>query len=117
MIRFAVFALLFLGASVCSTGAPEEWHSVYASEAWYQERPEPEREWHGTLRLRTVVEGPNARTALRYELATSDGATAVYAPTAALDRFANAEVTLRGKLVQVDDAAELWVAAALTRSR
>ena len=107
MRHLAASALvLLLGASACPAGAPE-WRSVYVSEAWYRERSEPEREWRGTLRPRQVIEGPNARTALRYELATDKENLAVYAPTDALDRFAGQAVAIRGKLVAMD-VPELW---------
>jgi hypothetical protein len=108
MIRFVASALvLILGASVCTTGAPE-WRTVYGNQAWYRERAEPEREWRGTLRPLRVIEGPNSRTALRYELATADQSIAVYAPNDALDRFANQKVEVRGKVVAMD-IPELWI--------
>ena len=112
-----VFALvLILGASVCSTGAPdsEQWQIVYGGEAWYRERNEPEREWRGTLRHRAVIEGPNARTALRFDLVTDDGALAVYAPTNALDDLIEKPVVIRGKLVdpgETERRVELWPGA------
>jgi hypothetical protein len=109
MTRLLVLALLAItGASVCSTGAPENgWRTVYANEEWYRERPEPEREWRGTLRPREVINGPMARTALRYTLETPGAALPVYAPTDALDPYANRPVAIRGK--QVDG--ELWPGA------
>ena len=126
-MRFLALAMIIaIGASVCSTGAPEPedgWRIVYGNEAWYRERAEAEREWRGTLRPRKVIEGPNARTALRYELAMSDGSIPVYAPTDALDAFSNRRVIIRGKQVRVDEGMELWPGAitaagsAGTRSR
>lgn len=108
MIRSATLALLLLGASVCTTGAPVP---IYENEPWYRQSPEPEREWRGTLERRTVVEGPMARTALRYELATVEARIPVYAPTDALDRYAGKSITVRGKLVEVEGTKELWVGA------
>ena len=124
MRLLALAMMIAIGASVCSTGAPENgWRIVYANEAWYRERPEAEREWLGTLRPRTVIEGPNARTALRYDLVTADGAIPVYAPTDALEPFRNGRVVIRGKQIRLDEGVELWPGAitaagsAGTRSR
>ena len=117
MIRSVVFALILItGASVCSTGAPEspEWRIIYGDEAWYRERSEAEREWRGTLRPRAVIEGPNARTAVRFDLVTDEGALAVYAPTNALDDLVNESVVIRGKLVDLGEAdrrVEIWPGA------
>lgn len=114
MNRFLGFAIMMvIGASVCSTGAPEskEWRVVYADQAWYRERPEAEREWRGVLRPRKVIEGPMARSALRYDLVTNDDAIPVYAPTDAVDAFANEPVAIRGKQIDLSNAdgeLELW---------
>jgi len=113
MTRIALIALLILGASVCTTGAPEA--IIYANETWYRESAEPEREWRGTLRPRAGGESPHGRTSLRYELATSDGTFPVYAPTSALDRYANAEVEVRAKLVEMEGARELWIGVIRSR--
>ena len=89
-------------------------------EAWYRERPGAERERHGVLRLRKVTEGPNTRTALRYELVMNGAAIAVYAPTDAVDAFANKAVTIRGKQVDLrnsDGGMELWPGAITLRAR
>jgi hypothetical protein len=116
MIRLAFALILITGASVCPTGAPDprEWRIVYGDEAWYRERNEAEHEWRGTLRPRAVIEGPNARTAVRFDLMTDDGAFAVYAPTNALDDLANESVIIRGKLVDLGEAdrgVEIWSGA------
>ena len=117
MSRLFTFAVVLgLGASVCSTGAPEAnaWRIVSADQAWYRERPEAEREWRGVLRPRKLLEGPNARSALRYDLVMNDGAIPVYAPTDALDAFVNDPVVIRGKQIDLRDAdggLELWPGA------
>lgn len=117
MIRSVVLALILItGASVCPTGAPDpqKWRIVYGDEAWYRERTEAEREWRGILRPRAVVEGPNARTAVRFDFVTDHGAFGVYAPTNALDELVNESIVIRGKLVDLREAdrrVEIWPGA------
>ena len=80
----------------------------------YRERNEAEREWRGTLHPRALVEGPNARTAVRFDFVMQDGAFSVYAPTNALDDLANESVVIRGKLVDLGEAdrrVEIWPGA------
>jgi hypothetical protein len=88
---------------------------VFAQEPWYRERTEAERDWDGTLRRRTVIAGPNARTALRYSLIVDGRMLAVYAPTDRLEPFVDARVRIRGKLVDLSPEGfgpELWPGAA-----
>ena len=107
---------MVIGVSDCSIAASQAdpWRIVYADQAWYREQSVSEREWHGVLRPRKVTEGPNSRTALRYELDMNGDAVAVYAPTDAVDAFANKAVTIRGKQIELRDSeedTELWPGA------
>ena len=116
--RFGI--AIAIGMSICSFVAPQSgpWRTVYADQAWYRDSPVSEGEWHGVLRPREVIGGPGARTALRYELVMNGDAIAVYAPTDAVDAFANKRVTVRGKRIasrSSDEAPELWPGAIAQR--
>ena len=84
---------------------------IFAHEPWYHARPEPERDWRGTLRRREVIAGPNARTALRYSLMVGAETLAVYAPTDRLEPLVGGPVVITGKLVDLTGEGfgpELW---------
>jgi len=111
----AVLALTSIPISVtCSPQvAPERWTPVFGQEPWYRSRSEPEGTWDGTLRRGEVVDGPNARTALRYSLITNSGPIPVYAPQSMdrLEPFIGRAVLIRGKLIDLSSegfGTELW---------
>ena len=87
---------------------------VFADEAWYQERAEPEQSWQGTLRRRVAEEGPGGRPGLTLSLQTGDQDLSIYA--AGVDErlapFVDARVTIVGKLVDLSGEGfgeELWI--------
>lgn len=89
---------------------------IYAGEAWYQARPEPEESWEGVLRPRQLDRGPASRNALRYELISGQDEFAVYAANAesVLESFVGRKVLITGKLVDLSDEGygqELWIAS------
>src|SRR5687767_11715447 len=72
--------------------------TVFSAEAYYSERPEPEREFSGTLLFRDLPSTPNGRDH-RYFL----NGTAVYSGGFMSEPIfraaAGSDVTIRGKLV------------------
>jgi hypothetical protein len=91
--------------------APE----VYAREAWYAERPEPEEDLSGLLRRREPPSGPAARAALAFTLLTAEREVAIYAAhaDAILGPLDGLRVEARGKLVDLTSEGygeELWLA-------
>jgi hypothetical protein len=117
-----VFALAWLagGALGPSPGGAEQRVVVFEREPWYRSRAEAEAAWSGTLQRRAVVEGPNARTALRYSLVTGGGTIAVYAPTDRLEPFVDGTVLVRGKLVDLSRegfGTELWPGSIVRAAR
>jgi hypothetical protein len=111
----AVIAGLLVSGQMCGPHAPgsEEWRTVFADKEWYRARPEPERIWQGTLRRREVIASPNARTALRYALASGSTMIPVYAPLPedALEPYVGRLVSIRGKVVDLSAEGygrELW---------
>jgi len=112
--------VLTLAATLAAAGgappaaAPPDRTVIFEQEAWYRARPEPERNWSGTLRRRKVIAGPSARTALRYSLITPGDVIAVYAPTDRLEPFVDAAVLVRAKLIDLTSEGfglELWPAS------
>lgn len=89
---------------------------IYAGEAWYRARSEPEVLWRGVLQPREVELGPGARQALLYQLITEEGDLAVYAANAQprLEPLVGRQVSVVGKLVDLSDEGlgqELWIAS------
>jgi hypothetical protein len=87
---------------------------VFAAEAWYRARPEPEQVWQGRLETRPVVVGPASRTALTYTLETKDAPLAVYTGNQAhvFVPYVGHEVVVHGKLVDLHGEGfgqELWI--------
>lgn len=87
---------------------------IYANEAWYRERREPEQSWRGVLRKRQPEEGPASRSSLLFELHAQDRSWAVYASgvTDKLAPFVGARVVANAKLVSLRDEGfgeELWI--------
>lgn len=87
---------------------------VFADEAWYRERAEPEQAWQGALRRRAEDRGPGGRPGLSFSLQTADQDLPVYA--AGVDErlapFVGARVTVTGKLVDLGGEGfghELWI--------
>ena len=98
------------GIDAPEAAAPER-VEIFEQEPWYRARPELERSWSGTLRRRSVIAGPNARTALRYSLITPGGVLAVYAPTDRLETFVDTAVVVHAKLIDLTHEGfglELW---------
>lgn len=87
---------------------------LYSNEIWYQERPEPEQAWCGTLRRRAGDDGPGGRSALAFSLHTKDATLPVYAARVA-DRLApyiGMRVIATGKLLDLRSEGmgrELWI--------
>jgi len=83
--------------------------TVFASEAWYQERAEAETEVSGRLERRDVLPSPNGRDH-RYFL----NGTAVYSGGASTEPIFNRasgwSVIIRGKVADVGYGPEIWSA-------
>lgn len=87
---------------------------VFADEAWYRERSEPEQTWQGILQRRVADSGPGGRPGLTFLLQTADQDLPVYAAGVdhRLDPFVGARVTIAGKLVDLRSEGfgrELWI--------
>lgn len=84
---------------------------MFADEAWYQERPEPEVRREGILTPHPHVVGPGDRGGLDFALHGTHGVDLVYSAGAEdrLTRLVGRPVVVYGKLVEVDGRAELWI--------
>ncbi len=87
---------------------------VFADDAWYIERAEPEQSWQGTLRRRATDKGPGGRPGLTLSLQTADQDLPIYAASVEdrLAPFVDARVTIVGKLVDLTAEGfghELWI--------
>jgi hypothetical protein len=92
---------------------------IHGDADWYQSRSEQEREWRGEFRERAVTAGPATRTALKYQLVTTDEQLPVYAANVEekLAPFVGKQVLVHGKLVGPDadgSGKELWIASIRT---
>jgi hypothetical protein len=112
----AVAAVVLISCASTVGGGETAMTEIYAGADWYRERPEPEREWRGTLYERNAPLGPAGRPALAYELVTRHGKLPVYAAGVKpkLAPFAGAKVVARGKRVDLTSEGygpELWIGA------
>jgi hypothetical protein len=87
---------------------------IFADEAWYRERAEPEQAWEGTLRRRVADTGPGARLGLTFSLQTADQGLPIYAAGVdfRLAPFVGTRVAITGKLVNLGGEGfgrELWI--------
>ena len=118
-MKISLLAALGLFACVVGpqsvSGAEATMTQIYMGFDWYQERPEPEREWRGVMRERHVSTGPAGRPALAFELITSDeGTLPTYAAGVVpkLAPFVGRQVLVRGKRVDLTGEGygpELWI--------
>lgn len=88
---------------------------VHHRQPWYVARPEPEREFVGTLESVPTVIGPANRPALAFVLRTSDGELPVYAAGVVdtLRPLVGPRLQIRGKAVDLTEEGgvrELWIA-------
>lgn len=122
MRRRAAITWVLLGIATAiqtparSAGSPgdDRLMVIYADEAWYRERPEPEETWQGILRRRPAVEGPGGRPGLTFALHSTDNELPVYAAGAdeRLAPHVGTPVVVSGKLVDLRGEGfgrELWI--------
>jgi hypothetical protein len=88
---------------------------VHSGQPWYVARPEPERQFVGTLEAVPTVIGPANRPALAFVLRTSDGELPVYAAGVEdrLRPLVGPRLQIRGKTVDLTEEGgvrELWIA-------
>ncbi|MBA3451124.1 MAG: hypothetical protein H0T18_07925 [Chloroflexia bacterium] len=115
------YSVAFAAGASCpspaaSDGPNPSMSEVYASAAWYRDRPERELQFSGELVSRNDPVGPSGRAALQFDLLTENGPLPVYAPDNAhlLAPFAGQQVVVRAKLIDLSDEGfgpELWIAA------
>ena len=94
---------------------------VHRGQPWYVARPEPEREFVGTLESVPTVIGPGNRPALALVLRTSDRELPVYAAGVVdtLRPLVGPRLQIRGKAVDLTDEGgvrELWIATIVPAS-
>ncbi|WP_405804892.1 hypothetical protein OG729_06615 [Streptomyces sp. NBC_00210] len=82
---------------------PPEVVDVHRRQPWYAARPEPEREFVGTLHAVPPVIGPDNRPVLAFVLRTTDDELSVYASGAedTLGLLVGPLLRLRGKAVDL----------------
>ncbi len=119
-VAVAALSALLLQTGLCARLAdglprpPAPETVIFAGQAWYLDRPEPEQVWTGVLEARQVAPGPNTRDALTYALVTAEGALPVYAAGVAdvLGRYAGRPVQVTGRWVDLSAEGfgpELWI--------
>lgn len=89
--------------------------TVFATEQWYMQRSEPEREFSGELEFRNTPSTPNGRDH-RFFLANTPVYSGGTTSEAIFSDAAGAAITIRGKTVDVGFGPEIW-SAALTSCR
>lgn len=118
-MMFAVIASAILcgcdGSSIPTAPPRCTTVTVFATEQWYLQRPEPEREFSGQLEFRNVPATPNGRDH-RYFLANTPVYSGGTTSEAIFSDAAGAAITIRGKTVDVGFGPEIW-SAALTSCR